>query len=64
MTWTSGGHSEEHTIQDMLWNIRRSISYKIGRLANNWSGVIANSLCKDDHYGYYWPKEEEKEESK
>ena len=64
MTWTSGGHSEEHTIQDMLWNIRRSISFKIGRLANNWSGCIANTLCKDDHFGYYWPKEEEKEESK
>lgn len=64
MTYTSGGVSEERTIQDMLWNIRRSISFKIGRLANNWSGVIANTLCKDDHFGCYFPKEEKKEESK
>lgn len=64
MEYTNGGHSEERTIQDMLWNIRRSISFKIARLANNWSGVIANTLCKDDHYGYYSPKAEKKEESK
>ena len=64
MTYTSNGQTEERTIQDMLWNIRRSISFKIGRLANNWSGCIANTLCKDDHFGYYWPKEEKKEESK
>lgn len=64
MEYTSGGHTEERTIQDMLWNIRRSISFKIGRLAKNWSGVIANTLCKDDHYGCYFPKEEKKEESK
>ena len=64
MTYTSGGVTEERTIQDMLWNIRRSISFKIGRLANNWSGCIANTLCKDDHFGYYWPKEEKKEEAK
>lgn len=64
MTYTSGGHSEEHIIQDMLWNIRRSISFKIARLAKDWSGVIANTLCEADHYGCYWPKEEKKEESK
>jgi hypothetical protein len=63
MEYTSGGHTEEHTIQDMLWNIRRSISFKIGRLAKNWSGVIANTLCKDDHYGVY-NEPEKKEESK
>ena len=59
-----GGQSEERTIQDMLWNIRRSISFKIGRLANEWSGCIANTLCKDDHFGCYFPKAEKKEESK
>lgn len=64
MEYTSGGNTEERTIQDMLWNIRRSISFKIARLANNWSGVIANTLCKDDHYGLYWPKKGKKEESK
>lgn len=64
MTYTSGGVTEERTIQDMLWNIRRSISFKIGSLAENWSGVIANTLCKDDHFGYYFPKEDKKEESK
>lgn len=64
MTYTSGGQSEERTIQDMLWNIRRSISFKIGRLANEWSGCIANTLCKDDHFGCYFPKAEKKEESK
>lgn len=63
MEYTSFGHTEERTIQDMLWNIRRSISYKIARLAKNWSGVIANTLCKDDHYGSY-RKPEQKEESK
>lgn len=57
-------NTEERTIQDMLWNIRRSISFKIGRLAKDWSGVIANTLCKDDHYGCYWPKKDKKEESK
>ena len=63
LEYTSGGQTEERTIQDMLWNIRRSISFKIGRLAKDWSGVIANTLCKDDHYGCYSPKAE-KEESK
>lgn len=57
------GDTEERNIQDTLWNIRRSISYKIARLAKNWSGVIANTLCKDDHYGSY-SKPEQKEESK
>lgn len=64
MEYTSGGHTEERTIQDMLWNIRRSISFKIGRLAKDWSGCIANTLCKDDHFGYYFPQPEKKEESK
>jgi hypothetical protein len=64
MEYTSGGQTEERTIQDMLWNIRRSISFKIGGLAKDWSGVIANTLCKDDHFGCYFPKEEKKEESK
>lgn len=65
MEYTNGGHSEERTIQDMLWNIRRSISFKIGRLAKNWSGCIAYTLCKEDHFGCYFPKAEaEKEESK
>jgi hypothetical protein len=63
MEYTSGGQTEERTIQDMLWNIRRSISFKIARLAKNWSGVIANTLCKDDHYGVY-NQPEQKEESK
>jgi hypothetical protein len=63
MEYTSGGQTEERTIQDMLWNIRRSISYKIVRLAKNWSGVIANTLCKVDHYGVY-NEPEKKEESK
>jgi hypothetical protein len=63
MEYRSFGETEERTIQDMLWNIRRSISYKIDRLAKNWSGVIANTLCKDDHYGSY-RKPERKEESK
>lgn len=64
MEYTNGGQTEERTIQDMLWNIRRSISFKIARLAKNWSGCIANTLCKDDHYGCYSPKPEKKEESK
>jgi hypothetical protein len=63
MEYRSFGETEERTIQDMLWNIRRSISYKIARLAKNWSGVIANTLCKNDHYGSY-RKPEQKEESK
>jgi hypothetical protein len=62
MEYRSCGDTEERNIQDMLWNIRRSISYKIARLAKNWSGVIANTLCKDDHYGSYIKPE--KEESK
>lgn len=64
MTYTSGGQTEERTIQDMLWNIRRSISFKIGRLAEEWSGCISNTLCKDDHFGYYSPQPQKKEESK
>jgi hypothetical protein len=63
MEYRSFGDTEERTIQDMLWNIRRSISYKIVRLAKNWSGVIANTLCKVDHYGVY-NEPEKKEESK
>jgi hypothetical protein len=63
MEYRSFGDTEERTIQDMLWNIRRSISYKIARLAKNWSGVIANTLCKVDHYGVY-NQPEKKEESK
>jgi hypothetical protein len=63
MEYRSFGDTEERTIQDMLWNIRRSISYKIARLAKNWSGVIANTLCKADHYGVY-NEPEKKEESK
>ncbi len=63
MEYRSFGDSEERTIQDMLWNLRRSISYKITRLAKNWSGVIANTLCKDDHFGSHI-KPEQKEESK
>ena len=63
MEYRSFGDTEERTIQDMLWNIRRSISYKIARLAKNWSGVIANTLCKEDHYGVY-NQPEQKEESK
>lgn len=63
MEYRSFGDTEERTIQDMLWNIRRSISYKIARLAKNWSGVIANTLCKVDHYGVY-NEPEKKEESK
>jgi hypothetical protein len=64
MEYTSGGQTEERAIQDVIWNIRRSISFKIARLAKDWSGVIANTLCKDDHYGCYFPKEDKKEESK
>jgi hypothetical protein len=64
MEYTSGGQTEERTIQDMLWNIRRSISFKIGHLAKDWSGCISSTLCKDDHFGCYFPKEEEKEKSK
>jgi hypothetical protein len=64
MTYTSGGRHEESVIQDMLWNIRRSISFKIGRLAECWSGCISGSLCKQDHFGYYFPKEEVKGEAK
>lgn len=64
LEYTSGGQTEENAIQDTLWNIRRSISYKMRRIAENWSGVIANTLCKDDHYGCYFPKAEKKEESK
>jgi hypothetical protein len=63
MEYRSFGDTEERTIQDMLWNIRRSVSYKIARLAKNWSGVIANTLCKVDHYGVY-NQPEQKEESK
>jgi hypothetical protein len=64
MEYVSGGHTEERTIQDMLWNIRRSISFKITRLAKDWSGVIANTLCKDDHYGVYRNPEQNKEANK
>ena len=64
MEYTSGGQTEERTIQDMLWNIRRTISFKIARLAKNWSGCIANTLCKDDHYGCYFHQPQKKEESK
>ena len=57
--------TECRQILDMLWNIRRSISYKIARLAKNWSGVIANTLCKEDYYSYtYMNEPEQKEESK
>lgn len=62
MEYRSFGDTEERTIQDMLWNIRRSISFKISRLSKAWAGVIANTLCKVDHYGVY--NQPEKEESK
>ena len=64
MEYRSFGETEERTIQDMLWNIRRSISFKISRLAKDWSGVIANTLCKDDHYGSYRKPEQNKEANK